>query len=91
MSQYQLKIAHQLKENFTQTYEIYGDENKIPNFYKINHVISQREFSGPLQIYSTFNFERLNYEIKKCVRSSLRTDIQIAKKAWSKKGNLAGL
>ena len=75
-----LKMAHHLKENFIATYEIYGDENKIPNFHELSHIISQIKFSGPLQLYSTFNFERLNYEIKKCVRSSLRPDVQIAKR-----------
>ena len=61
-------------EGFT---ELYGDACKTPNFHELHHIIESVEASGPLYLNSTFHFEKLNFEIRKCIRSSLRPDKQV--------------
>ena len=75
--------AKQELEIFVETYAIYCKSNKIPNFHELSHIIESFEQCGPLYNYSTFNFERLNFELRKCVRSSLRPELQISKRLGS--------
>lgn len=61
--------------------DLYGRDNRGPNFHELTqHLIFAVKNTGPLWINSTFNFEELNFINRSCVRSSLRPDIQIAKR-----------
>ena len=80
---YDILAAKQELEIFVETYAIYGNSNKIPNFHELSHIIESFEQCGPLYNYSTFNFERLNFELRKCVRSSLKPELQISRRLGS--------
>lgn len=82
VDEWDLEVAKRELEVFKSTFiELYGRECMGPNFHELTeHLLSAVKRTGPLWMNSTFNFEELNFLNRKCVRSSLRPDIQISKR-----------
>ena len=48
------------------------------NFHELSHIVESVSKCGPLWMHSTYNFEKLNKNIRHMVRSSLRPELQIS-------------
>ena len=63
--EHQYDISQAELNMFMQNFgELYGDQLKGPNYHELCHLLNSVKMTGPLFVNSTFNFERLNFDLR---------------------------